>query len=746
MPKTVTTTIGHANKTREISYQVPDNEPGLWGADYDFSVLNKQHIRRLDAVEKVTGKAKYSYDINFDNLLHTEFVTCPYAHARVNSVDTGAAEKMPGVHAIEKFMENGTARHAGWFIALVAAETPQQAKDAARMVKVDYKELPFVVDMEETVEEYAPRIRQGGNTSEYQTRGSGDIDKGFQEADVIHEATYSTQVQSHCCLEPHGCVAKWDGDQLTVWHSTQGIWSVKNGIADGVQTDAKNVRVITQYMGGGFGSKFGPESFGIMAAVIAKKTGRPVKCMLPRDLEHIQGGNKPAAKMYVKIGAKNDGTLTAIYVKADVMPGHTGGGSIAQPFSLYYDCPNVKVEERNVYVNAGGARAFRAPGHPQGSFGLEMALEELAMKLDMDPYELKSKNVGWSELDARKYEFELGAEKFAWGSKYKKHGSQTGRFRKGVGCAVTYWHYTGSPGGASVRCTIFNDGTAEVANGTQDLGTGHRTMMAAVSAEELGVEVKNIKISIGDTDLGLNGPASGGSTTTPTVAPAVRSACYRAKQLLFVKVAAKWNIDKNDIESKNNEVFSKSDSNKRMSWKDACALIRNDTIVAHGEHVEPPKIDGVKISSPPRGAQFVEVTVDTETGKVKCDRVVAVQDVGKTMTKTQTESQICGGVIQGVAYALYEERLMDKMTGRQINPNMEDYKFLGSLEMPEIEPVIVDVYDPVNCAGAKGLGEPPHIPTAAAIGCAVANAIGVPVRSLPVTPAKILAALEEKEG
>ena len=277
-------------------------------------------------------------------------------------------------------------------------------------------------------------------------------------------------------------------------------------------------------------------------------------------------------------------------------------------------------------------------------------------------------------------------------------------------------------------------------------------MMAITAAEELGIEPGKIKISIGDTALGLDGPASGGSTTTPTVSPAVRSACYRAKQKLFEKVAEKMKVDVSDLDTKGGEVVSKS-SGKKMSWKDACALIRQGTIVAQGEHVRHPSLpedqkgDGLEnFGSGAYGAQFAEVEVDPETGKVYVKKILAVQDIGKTLAKTQTISQMCGAVIQGTSYALLEERIMDNMTGRQINPNMEDYKILNSMEMPEIVPIMVDVYDPVNNTSAKGLGEPPHIPTAAAIGCAVANALGKPVRSIPITPDKVLAVLNSREG
>ncbi|RJP20213.1 MAG: xanthine dehydrogenase family protein molybdopterin-binding subunit [Candidatus Omnitrophota bacterium] len=751
MAKQHTTVVGYEGNTQSIEYAIPENETGLWGANFDYSIVGKKNIPRLDAVEKVTGKAKYSYDINRPNMLHAVVLTCPYAHAHFEVTDTSEAEKMPGVKSIEVFDEGGkgTARFAGWLIAMAAAETIQQARDAARKIKVNYKVLPFVIDPDEAMDDASPRVNRGGNVNppEARARDRGDVDQGFQEAEVIVEGVYTTQVQTHSCLETHGCVAEWNGDEVTVWHSTQGIWSVAGGIASGLKDlglQQNNVRVITQYMGGGFGSKFGPEPFGVLCALVAKKVGRPVKMMLDRYTDTVYAGNKPGSKMYVKLGAKKDGKLTAIHVKAYNYPGHSGGSSVAIPFMEHYDCENIRIEEQNVMTNAGASRAFRAPGRPQGSFGIEMALEELAMKLEMDSYELKAKNVSGTTYKAVPYELKLGAEKFGWKEKSKKHGSENGKIKHGVGCAVTFWHSTGQDKGASVRCTLYPDGSVEVANGCQDLGTGQRTMMAIVAAEELGIDVGFIKVSIGDTQLGLNGPASGGSTTTPTTSPVVRNACYQAKLKLYEKIATKWKTEASDIDCKNGTVFSKSHSDKKMSWKDAAAMLRNSAITATADGFTKPDVPGSNTGA--YGAQFAEVEVDTETGKVRCTRIVAVQDCGKTIAKKQAESQICGAVIQGVACALYEDRIMDNMAGRQINPNMEEYKIPGIKETPDIETVIVDVYDPVVNTGGKGLGEPPAIPTGGAIGCAVANAIGVPIRDLPITPDKVLAALQRKEG
>ena len=744
MAKKISALIGHEGHTKRVEYEVPEDEPGFWGADRDFSIVGKKRVKRLGAHEMVTGKAKYTHDVNRPNMLYAALVTCPHAHAKIVSVDPSKAEKMPGVKAVMVADRLGTAQFAGWIIASVAAETIQQARDAARVVKVEYEELPFVVELDEAMaggtplSEREPRKRT--------SRDRGDIEKGFQEADVIHEEEYETPVNTHSCLETHGCVAEWEGDELTVWFSTQSLWGVQKPMARAGDVPVNKTRIITQFMGGGFGSKLGSEQFAEMCVKLAKKTKRPVKFMVDRYEDSVMCGNKPGARMSVKLGAERDGTLTAISTTAYNLVGHQGGGSVASAFGEFYECPNVLVEEASVKINAGSARPFRAPGHPQGSFGMEMALEELAMKLDMDPVELRLKNLPTIPLNACAYELKLGAERFGWKKKFKKHGSDTGTIKNGVGCAVTYWPCYGSPGGAVVRCNIHSDGSVEIANAAQDLGTGFRTMMAVTAAETLGIDVESIRVSTGDTRIGLPGPNSGGSKTTPTVSPAVRSAAYKAKCKLFKLVSSKWETSAEDIDCRNGVVFRKSDPSKKMTWKEAASTIRPSPIVALGEHIERPKFEGMRIGTPSRGAQFAEVEVDTETGRVRCKKILAVQDCGKTITRAQAENQISGGVIMGVSYALLEDRIMDTMAGRQINPNMEDYKIMSAIGVPDIEMIIVDVYDPLSNTSAKGLGEPPHIPTAAAIGCAVANALGVPIRELPITPDRVLEALNRKEG
>ncbi len=749
MARTVAITIGHDGLTRDVTISVPDNEPAAWGMGHEFTAVKDKRIPRVDALEKVTGQAKYTHDIHRPNMLHAALVTCPYAKASIGTIDLTEAKAMPGVVDIRATTAS-SAQYTGHLIAVVAAETPQQALDAARQVQVSYTPQAFKVEALPEDEAghggLAPQSLQEGRVPLMPPANRGNVDNGFSQADGIHEATYETQVTPHCTLETHGCVVEWNNGELTVWTSTQGIWSSRSACAAAARISASLTRVITNYMGGGFGSKLQIEDFFTQCIQIAKDTGRPVKLMATRYEDLIRSGNKPGSRQTVRIGAKNDGTLTAIDAKISVITGYSGSDSYAAPYHDGYDCPNIRVSESTVRLNAGASRAFRAPGRPQGTFALEMAIEELAAKLDIDPVQLRMKNVKTSELDCRLHALQVGAERFGWAGKFTKHGSQSGVVRRGVGCAVTTWPYYGSPGAAMARCTLFPDGSVEIANACQDLGTGSRTAMAATAAETLGIGPEAIKILMGDTQLGLIGPESSGSVTTSNVAPAVRSAAYKAQQRVFALAAQQWGIAVENVACQNGVVYAMDNPALAMSWREAAALMGVDPISATAQNPAMPSVRGVTLGTQMRGAQFAEVEVDTATGRVRCLKIVAVQDCGIAMARAQAESQICGGVIMGVSYALSEDRILDNLTGRPLNASMETGKLLSPWQTPEIEVVLIDVYDPVNNCCAKGLGEPPHIPTAAAVGCAVFNALGVPVRSLPITPYKVLRALKERKG
>jgi xanthine dehydrogenase YagR molybdenum-binding subunit len=684
-------------------------------------------------------------------MLYTVLVTCPHAKARVNGVDTLEAKTMPGVVLVELVPNLRSANYAGTVIAVVAADTIQQARDAARTVKVDYEPDSFRVIPEKPQE---PTRR--GRSMKYDMGDDvegryavpaaerGSVDPAFRQADEVVEATYTTPITPHQCLETHGSVAEWQNNQLTAWASTQALWRSRRDAASAGQVPMSQTRLICQHMGGGFGSKFGLEDYDAIGILIARRTRRPVKILADRWVDATVCGYKPGAIMDVRVGANQDGRLKAMSLKAYAISAQDG--SIDAPMLDGYTCANVSTSTSSLSINVAAPRAFRAPGHPQGTFALELALEELAVQLDIDPLEFRLKNVHSHPTDARESILQIGAERFGWHAKFQKHGTSPGPIKKGVGLAMCTWNYGSGANTCRVRCTIHNDGSVEIATGTQDLGTGNRTAMAIVAAESLGIGVDLIQVSIGDTNIGLEAPVSWGSISTGAIAPAVRTATYRAQQEVFEPIAALWNTTIDDLHCEGAVVSSKTNPDNVMSWEQAAASMTGTSMISVMSSNRHLNASGVNTGSQMRGAQFAEVEVDTRTGAVRCTKIVALHECGKAMAQAQAESQICGGVIMGVSYALKEEWILDPLQGRPLNANLENYKILGLADAPEIEPVLVDVYDPINCTCAKGLGEPPHIPTAAAIGCAVYNALGIPIRDLPITPYKVLAALQTKGG
>lgn len=701
-----------------------------WKKLEDMNIIGKRYPR-VEAVDKVTGKAKYAYDINSPGLLFAQILRCPHANAKIVKIDTSKAEKLPGVKAIVTAPELGimktaghTCRYQGDHVAAVAAIREDILDDALALIEVEYEQLPFVVNEEDAMKPDAPKLTEQGNVRGPRVNDRGDINKGFQEAAVIVEGEYRTQVQTHSCLEPHGGVAKWDGDHLTAWASTQGVFSVQNELANFFKIPASQVTVITEYMGAGFGSKFGAGVEIVTAAFLAKKTGAPVKLMLTRRDEHLTAGNRPSSIHRIRAGATKDGKLVAFENKS-----YGTGGFAGTPY--IYVSSNVHTEHSDVIINAGGARAFRAPGHPQACFATEAVMDELAEKLGMDPLEFRRLN---DPNQTRQKEYTIGAEKIGWQRRNKVPGSGSGTKKRGMGMGSNTWG--GGGGGTKAQVIINPDGSVEVRCGTQDIGTGTKTVINAIAAEELGLKLEDIKVRIGNTEFPPSG-GSGGSTTVASVSPAIKSTTEAAKMKLFEVVAAKkFGTTADQLEAKDGKIFVKSDPSKSQSWKQATMLLGTEPISIQGEWVQGLSSSGVA------GTQFAEVEVDTETGEVKVLKVVAVQDCGLIIDRLTCESQVNGGVIQAISWALLEDRLMDRQAGRQINSNFSDYKIAGTKETPELVSIMYD--EPER--GVIGLGEPPTIPGAAAIANAVYNAIGVRVGALPITPDKILKALAEKSG
>jgi xanthine dehydrogenase YagR molybdenum-binding subunit len=704
---------------------------------------------RIDGPKIVTGQAVYTHDIKLEGMLYGIILRSPYACAEVMSVDLSQAGRLPGVKAAIQ-LNKGRVRYAGEQIAAVAAVDGPTAEEAIKKIKVEYKELPFAVSVDKAMEEGAPQVHDRPNVDgPFEDYERGDVEKGFQEADSVVEFTYKTAVEIHNPTETHGSVARWDGDRLTVWDSTQAIFAVRDGLARALSIPASRITVIKKYMGGGFGSKLGLNDYTVVAAQLAKIVQKPVKIVLSRKDNALCVGNRPSSQQTIKGGVKKDGTLTALHLKNYTSGGVGSGDRCSEPLIDLYRCPNVKVEEYSVYTNTGAGRPTRAPGFPQGVFALDSYLDELAGSIGMDPLELRKKNYSTKNrgdtgipysskgLDLC---YEIGAEKIGWDRRNKTPGAGNGKTRQGIGMASQIWWGTGRPGTAA-EIKLHRDGSVESICGTQDLGTGTRTYMALVTAETLGLKPEDITVKIGSTEYPWCG-SSGGSTTTPSVAPAVRDAALKAASYLKELAASQLKTGPETVRIDQGKFVNSENPEQALTFGELLRNLRRE-MVFRGECSGRPSEYAYNTFA----AHFAEVDVDTETGRITVKKVVAVHDIGRVMNKKTAQSQIIGGITQGLSTALFEERVVDDETGCVVNPNLRDYKIATVRDIPEIVPVILDMVDPyMNNLGTKGLGEPPRIPPAAAIANAVYNAIGVHLREIPMTPDKVLAALKRKEA
>ena len=671
---------------------------------------------RIDGPAKVTGRARYSSDIQENGWLYGMILRSKWPAAKITDVNLDKALQVPGIKAAVLARDkNLTVRYYGEEIAAVAGTTKQACLDALRAIEVTAEPLPFVVRENDAKKEDAPRVwEKSPNYASPKSRDHGDVDTAFSQCATVIEGTYSAPVQIHNPMETMGNTVSWTDDGVTAWSSTQGISSVRDGLAGSLQLDQSKVRVITEYMGGGFGAKFGAGVEGVLAAKLSKAAKAPVRLMLTRFDQALAVGNRPSSFQKIKMGAAADGTLLAFeaenYGTAGIGAGGDaggGGGGADIPMPYLYKVQNTRVKQSAVAVNAGSARAFRAPGNPPASYGMESAMDDLAVKLGMDPLELRLKN---DPNPVRQREYKLGAEKFGWKDKYKKPGSSPGVVKTGIGCAGAAWPAGGPSRNTNGEAQINPDGSIEFRLGVQDIGTGTRTVIAVVAAEMLDLKPEQITVKVGDTRF-PPGPGSGGSTTCASISPTVYDICEKALDQL--------------------QKLSGIPDARGENWFKACKKIGINPMVVQGKWVE-----GLS-SNPAGGVQFAEVEVDTETGLVTVKKMLGVHDCGLLIDTLTLESQINGGIIMGMGYALYEERVMDDLSGVVLNPNFETYKLPGIADVPEIEVILVNMPE----RGVIGIGEPATVPTAGAIANAVANAIGVRVGSLPITPAKILAAL-----
>jgi xanthine dehydrogenase YagR molybdenum-binding subunit len=720
-----------------VEIEVDDTGGPTWGPREEHTLLNHP-IERVDGPAKVSGRAKYTYDIRLPGMLYGRILRSPYASAEITAIDAGAAETMPGVKAVLTF-GNKTLRYEGDPVAAVAAVTPEIAEDALRAIKVTYKKLPHAVTWQQAIAPDAPRVYRSdevqGNVRPGERRGNKeDVEAAFKSCDVVLEREYHVTMQHHACLETHGLTVDYrGGDTATVYASTQGTFTIPGEAAQELGLRGQRaVTAVVEYMGGGFGSKFGVGLEGVLCCQLSRKAKAPVKLMLTRTDEFLMAGNRSGLWVKIKAGAMKDGRLAAVSAQQYRLGGLSEGSQAGQPY--IYRAEKSYREVAALHTHQDGSVAFRAPGHPQASFPMESMMDDLAAAIGMDPVEFRRKN---TPDPAYHRQLDAGAKAIGWERRNLKPGGGEGygpdkTRKRGFGCGLATW---GGGGGPSCQVDVYikPDGAVAVQVGTQDLGTGSRTLTAAIVAEEFGLPVKAVETRIGHSTYG-NANASGGSTTTASLAPAVKDAAFNARTQLFEKVAPALGAKPEDLAVRNGRIVSTKDPSKTLTWKQACAALGPAGLSARGEWK--PGLSGGGV----HGATFAEVEVDTETGHVRVLRMAHVQDCGLPLNRLALESQINGGMIQALGYALLEETVVDPQIGSMLNATMEEYKLPGSMEMPELIPLIDDG-DSRNVV--IGMAEPAVIPGHSAIANAVYNACGVRINSLPITPDKILAGLKK---
>ncbi len=645
---------------------------------------------RVEGFDKVCGRARYSCDVRLPGQLYGAVLRSPHPHARVSKVDLSRLKSLPGVRAVLSAFDapdiawyetsrlfDRTLRLVGDEVAAVAADNEDLARDALTLIDVAYEPLPFDVAR--------------GEPQKPTVEGRGDLAAGVRAADVVLEESYTTAAALHNALESHGCTAAWEGDRLTLYESTQGMFDVRDEVAEKLGLAPGQVRVITEHMGGGFGAKQVAWKHSVIAALLARRAGRPVQLFLDRGAENLAAGNRNATRQHVRLAARRDGTLTAIDVRAELDGGaYSVGGEDSDVVGTYltlYRCANVRAEQVVRRTNLGPAVAFRAPGHVEGNFALESAMDELAHRLRIDPVELRLRN--YTEQDQRKGKPYTSARSLRRciervGGEF--HAARNRR--RGVGFATHDWMAGAGHPPAEARVEL-SGGEATLTVGVQDIGTGTRTGLARLLSRQLNLPMEKITVRLGDTAAGMRGPTSSGSSTLPSLAPAVIEAARQAG------------------------ASGRGEAKRAKNRSD--------------------------MSIRTCGAQCAEVEVDEETGEVRVLRVVAAHDCGRIVDRALVESQVVGGITQGLGYALTEERLLDARLGEVLNANLEEYKVPTIGDIPEIIDLTESLPDEqANPSGVKGVGEPPIIPTAAAIANAVFHATGVRVRSLPLKREKLL--------
>lgn len=783
VPGTALTQVSTAPDTGRSSAAL-SIEPG--------SVIGKPMVD-IRARDRVTGRARYATDVYLPNMLYVKVLRSPHPHARVRSIDTKAAEAYPGVAAVITNADvpkgPGIVRHAlsaepayaGEPVAAVAAETEAIAEEALALIKVDYEVLPFVLNPIDALKPDAPKVRtalQNNNVRSPQfSYERGDVARGFAEAEVTVEVEVQTSFEQHVAMEPHSAVAVWDRDQLTLYTGDQYPHSTANAVATQLGLSQSSVRVLSQDTGGGWGDKFGALPYRIITAVLARKTGRPVRWELNRKDIFLDCGHNYPLTFKAKLGLKRDGTITALEGTSWIPAGAYGGSANTDDWESAlrtYRIPNVKVNGFAAFTNTVVTSPLRSVGEASGCFASEVLFNRAAEAIDMDPLEFRLRNIEtrvdqvvnlpYSSNGLREA-LERGAELFRWKERWKgwkKGPRDLTKPQRGIGMMA----FTCNKGGASPPMTaivqIVSDGSVVVNTGASDVGGGQRTVWLMIVAEALGIPVDRIKINAMDNYAGPDSGILAGTRGTKSVGNGMLAAALDARRKLLTGVMARLNsppptgqnagirsIDELDI--KDGVVFRKSDPdnpNFRLTMQQAVqagvVIVDDRPLPASGTIVGEARVPAFTgYSQKTFGAGFYEVEVDPMTGFVKVIEAVQVHDVGRAINPQGLANQIHGGIMHGINKALTEELEYDRPTGIMVNANLDEYKLHMIDGMPlKIQVDWVEPYDVIGPYGAKGIGEPAILPPAASINAAIYDAIGVHVDYQPMSPARVLSALK----
>jgi CO/xanthine dehydrogenase Mo-binding subunit len=759
-------------------------------AEQEFSVVGTRQPY-IDGYERLNGAFMYTVDVYLPGTLYGKILRSPHPNARVVSIDTSKAEALEGVRAVITFKDvpqvptpapfhyvlNDRVHIMGDEIAAVAAVSEDVAEDALELIEVEYEVLPFVFDVEEAMKPGAPLVHDGTESNfvfpEPAVIPRGDVEAGFAEADKIVEGRYRTALLQHVALEPHAAAARWEADgSLTMWVGSQHVHSTRDGMAAVLGMPQEKVRVICQGTGGGFGDKTAGYSYMFVAALLAKKAGRPVRVELTREEVFLSASHGYAGIIEIKTGVKNDGTLTALDFTAIADNGaYSFGAGFGFPFSLdiisparmLYNVANARFTGIDVYTNTGTSGFKRSVGEPAGNFALEAHMDKTAEAIGMDPLEFRLKNViqppnsidldfgGLPHTSNGILEcLQKGAEAIGWPQNWGgwgAAGSGSGHVKRGFGMAALACNKGGQSPPMSAQVKVNSDGSVRVIVAWNDVGAGQFTTAAMIAAEALGARLEDVSVAIPDTAYTTDAGFTAGSRATKSIGPAVIAAAEDARQQLLVAAASILGVEAEVLSSRDSKIFVTDDPSKSVTLAEAASkggyALLEGALVPAGI----PILGRGSVPAPSGWAQatwaagFAEVEVDTETGQVKVLRLAQAHDVGRAINPMALENQIVGGAIQGIGIALMEDQHYDPPTGLVVTPNILDYRMMSHKDVHQITPIIVEPIDAIGPYGAKGIGEPAIDVAAPAIANAVYNAIGVRIDSVPITPDKVLAAL-----